>query len=189
MDKFEKLDAELMKGLSGLREKSVPAEIRRNFRRSVEERVLRMNRPAAFSWNAAILPVFVLGLAIGFSWFYLKPKPVRPVVTAVPTIEQEIRQTAPPTQAVQKRASVTREVVQPQIPLKPAAAVQESLPAISESELVSEIEMLKELGAWTEEDEAEIGIPSEQIFEELEMLAGEWAQPGSSGTLPQTSQA
>ncbi len=179
---FDKLDRDLMKGLQTLREKPVPQEIRRNFRRSVEERILEIGRPPLFSWQTALIPAAVLVLGLALIVLFVKPRPVTvsPQMKEAPAV---IRETAksevkilapalPMPSEVKREVQVDREI-QNQNPQTQAAVV-------SESDLLSEIETLKELGVWTDEDEEEIGISSDQIFEELEILMGESAQTGVS---------
>ena len=70
---------------------------------------------------------------------------------------------------------------------EPAKPVQVSAPApkakvpLSDQEIFSEIEALRELGAWSEEDEEAIGIPAESIFSELELTDQDFKSQSSAG--------
>lgn len=157
-ESFEKLDRDLMKGLKNLREKKVPDEIRKNFRRSVEERLRHTARPMGFFGAAAGWPLLMLAAGLALCWWYLRPAQIQPA-------------------GVQpKTPGVIETVAAP--PAGPLLEKQPALPAITESNIVEEIEVFKELGAWTDEDEKEIGIPADRIFEELEVMAAEFSQTG-----------
>ena len=188
-ESFEKMDREFLSSLKDVREKKVPEEIRRDFKRSVEERLASAGQPG-FGLSLLAAPALVLVLGAALCWVYLKPAP--PVQENIP-VETEL----------QKKETVTEALPAPMPVAAPApvpAAVRKivhsdvqmnaqlpKLAQITESNIVNELEALKELGVWTEKDEEEIGITSDQIFEELETLAGELISGGTSSGVPQTS--
>ncbi len=175
---FEKLDQDLMKGLSGLREKQVPQEIRKNFKRSVEERILGLGRPAPFSFSVFVVPACVLVFGLALCWFYLRPKHVEPLVAEPkPMVKAEM----PKVETAKPEAKSSAVV----IPEKPVMVSVAKPAEINENELLEEIEALKELGVWTDEDEKDIGISTDQLFEELEIMAGEFSQAAAGAAMPQ----
>ena len=171
---FEKLDQEMMRSLGTVRRKRVPEEIRKNFRAAVEKRILESTRPGGFPLLFAAVPAVVLILGLALCWFYLRPAP-RPLMPE-PALARTVRSAMVPAAApAPKAAAPVIEVAKPQPP-----APEAQLSKITENNIVDEIEALKELGAWTDDDEQAIGIPSDQIFEELETLAGEFPQTAES---------
>lgn len=166
-ESFEKLDQELMKGLKEARERRVPEEALKGFSDSVAKRILeRKNRKPAFGFPAwVVIPAFALLAGAGL-WYWMgvkvpqTPSPenlkMRPqAVPSVPGIVPETRRVAAP----------AKELIS--TPTAPAANPI-SLPALQDSDIADEIEALKELGEWTEEDEEVIEIPLEESFTELE---------------------
>ena len=60
-------------------------------------------------------------------------------------------------------------------------ALNDGAPPVTEAEILSDIEALKELGVWTEEDEEKLGILAEERFSELELAFEDNSQfPGSA---------
>lgn len=173
IESFEKMDKEFLDGLKNIREKKVPDTVRQNFKQSVERRIMSAGRPAGFGFSFAMLPVFVLAAGVALCWFYLRPN--RPVPVNV-----EIKQESAP---IQTPALVLKTVPEAPVKIQPNAP---KLEEITESNLVAELEALKELGVWTEQDEEEIGIPADLIFEELEAMIGEMPA-GETLTVPQAS--
>ena len=153
LDSFEKIDSDLMKLAEKLRETKVPENMRNDFSKSVEDRILRERRAPGLGW---MLPsfalVFGLALAGAAAWFIMAPKqkPIAPV----PVFSEP---SGPP------------------------------LAEFRESNIIQEIEALKELGLWTDEDEEAIGIPAEQAFSEMEIAFDDAGNQGPSITIAESS--
>lgn len=183
-DSFEKMDREFLDGLKNVREKKVPESIRANFKRSVLERLVSAGKPAAFSLSFAAVPVLILALGGALCWFYLKPNRAVPdnLRTRAEVLKAEAENKEKPTEvfpAIPKQVKTTEE----------SALRVPELVKVTESNLISELEALKELGVWTEADEEEIGISADQIFVELETFASEMLSGTNSVNPPQTSPA
>ncbi len=183
MSDFEKMDQEWMRKLEGARERKVPDSVRAGFRKSVEDRIFKAGRGFSFAFAPALVPLVILGAGIALSWFYLRPQqPLVPV-----QVEDRIQQPQARTAVISNEQNRTFKPAPPTqqsgfqaVTEKAAAPVPAALtPELTESNIVEEIEMLKELGVWTEDDETEIGVSADQIFEELETMAGEISQAAS----------
>lgn len=179
-ESFEKMDREFLTHLRSVREKKVPEGIRRKFKSSVEERLLSSARPGSFGLPFIIAPAFVLLLGAVMCWIYLKPAgTVRENIPG--EMELQKKDIYVQTQAVPAEVSASTVVVplakkdiQSNVQVVTMPKLNSPiLSQITESNVVSELEALKELGVWSEKDEEEIGVSSDQIFEELETLAGE----------------
>ena len=180
-ESFEKMDKEFLNSLKNAREKKVPEGIRRDFKRSVEERLASAGQPA-FGLSLVAVPALVLVLGAALCWFYVKPAP--PVQKNI-SVETELQKKETVTEAL---PAAVQKIVHSNVQMNAHPAAQHpELAQITESNIVNELEALKELGVWTEKDEEEIGITSNQIFEELETLAGELISGGTSSGVPQTS--
>ncbi len=195
-ESFEKMDKDFLSSLKNVRERKVPEAVRRNFKRSVEERLASSVRPGGFSLSFLILPALAVVFGAVLCWIYLKPVPSgREMIPA--EAEAQKNEIAPqmagaPLPAPGFKAPALSAGAQKaihsnvQIDDQPSAK-QPELSQITESNIVSEVELLKELGVWTEKDEEEVGITSDQIFEELETLAGELLSGAAGGNVPQAS--
>ena len=151
---FEKLDKEMMEKMKNLREQKMPEGLLWNFGAQVERKILaRQARPTGMGLGWASL--FAAGLAfLLFGVAVWKLLPARPRVVPVPV-----------TASVTSIPAVSAPVI-----LRPKA--EESTRDILRSapaEIVNEIEALKEIGVWTDEDEEKIGIALEETFDELEL--------------------
>lgn len=180
-ESFEKIDQELFEKLQEVREKKVPASLRSDFSLEIERRIEGMGRPFVFHPGYAILPICaVLGAAL--CWFYLKPEP------RVPEPHPAVLISAAAQAPTEKKTFTSKPLIVSSAPSQSVPVVKESiLPQITESNLVSELEVLKELGVWTEEDEQEIGISRDLIFEELETFAGDLFSSTNSSAAAQSS--
>lgn len=172
---FEQLDREMMKNMETMRLRPVPPEIRKDFRRSVEQRILLELRGGGFSLMTFAVPLCVLALGAALCWFYLRPPRIQPPAETVPQ-KKETVQVRQPVPAVPREVRPAR-AVQP-VPVRPVSI---QLPVITENNVVDEIEALKELGAWTDQDETDIGIPADQSFAELDLLGADLVQGAPSG--------
>ena len=145
---FKKMDDWMMDAARQEREKRVPEKDMKEFHDGVIKKILERQRhgigmPYVGLGMAGVLSLaLILGLVI-----YLRPNPAAKVK---PAVEQPI---AVSSTTVQEKASSVE-----------AAAP----PPMTESSLVEDIEALKELGVWTDQDEEEAGIPVEVIFSDLE---------------------
>lgn len=181
---FEKMDKEFLDNLKSVREKKVPESVRKDFKQSVEKRLFAAGQPAPFAFSFAVVPVLILGLGAALCWFYLRPN------RAVP---DNMQTRAEVLKAEQLKKETPPEVIVPINPKVPVKTTAETalrvpeLPQVTESNLVAELEALKELGVWTEKDEEEIGISADQVFVELETLASEMLSGTNSVNPPQTA--
>ncbi len=150
---FEKMDEAWMQALRSVREKKVPNNILRNFDVLVAQRIIHQqkeNPVFAGGWALVLLPALAIVLAVGIWRFFPEFKKPSPTVPAL-----------------------TSQFVQPE-PLK-VEAVEALVPAaisvadLHEEEIADEIEALKDLGVWTDEDESSVGILPENTFDELDM--------------------
>ncbi len=190
-ESFEKMDREWMDSLERMRERKVPEDIRRGFRKSVEQRILKAGQGFSFSPAPVLTAVAIVCLGAALCWFYLRPR--QPLVVTRP--EQRIQYP----NASDAVTSFNQEEASAGLPAPvPASVVRDTAPraalplpsgpVLDESNIVEEIEALKELGVWTDDDEEEIGVSAEQIFNELEMAAADApAQSSGSMTAPDSA--
>lgn len=172
-DDFKKLDDWMMDAAKNTREQKIPEGELKDFHEGVMRKIMeRQNAGAGFPYMGLAF-VAALSLAVTFgAVIYMKSVKVEPVtqeeaseikpVAAAPVLQQEIPEIKTPV---------------------PQPKVQASAPALNEAEIIDEIEALKELGAWTEEDEAEAGIPVEVTFGDLDFTPNSQAQPAIPAAL------
>ena len=146
---FEKMDSEMMEIFKPARNQAMPEGLLKNFSARVESKILKGNIRAGLgggglaAWGFAF---FILAVVL---WRVLPAQ--GPAAVPVPVIVLESPALRVPPGA--KQSPVPHDV---------------SAPA-TETEILSDIEALKELGVWTEEDEEKIGILAEERFSELEL--------------------
>ena len=170
-DDFDKLDKEMMERLKPVREKSIPESIRKNFAEDVEKKIID-GEPASggFGWGVVLAPALLVFVGVVV---FLK-------MTAVP---EKASQVVPPAQPI---AKVAKPIAAPtpvdvpapvaQTPVKSSVVDEvEQLSVETESELFSEIEVLKELGVWNEEDDQILDISMEDSLREMELFAEDFA--------------
>ena len=161
-DPFEKLDKEMMEALQEVRHQKIPEGLLRNFSTEVQRKIQERNiRPAGIGlglgiWVILALAFLTFGMVI---WKLLPPAPKPKVVPILMPVSQIPAAATPSSSA-------------PPSKITPAP--------LTESEIISEIEALKELGVWTEEDEAKLGITLEETFSELELALEDNSLPGSA---------
>lgn len=118
----------------------------------------------------ALTAVFALSV-IGAAVFYLNRVPVEKMEST--PVKADVRLVTPPIVSPVVTEIVDRmntPAVPSQVPaplMKRETETQAPAAGVKEDELLEEIEALKELGVWTEEDEEEAGIPVEAAFLEL----------------------
>ncbi len=170
-DDFIKLDEWMLEATRREREGRVPEKDLLGFQEGVMRKIMeRQRRGFGFpSMGLAMVSVFSLAVIFG-AVVYLNRMPSKketPVVSSAP---------APVAAPVIKKVILPVANVIPNIPVTvpevkvSGPSVSVSQPSLlSESEIMEEIEALKELGAWTEEDEERAGIPVEVSFADLDM--------------------
>jgi hypothetical protein len=182
-DDFKKLDDWMMDAAKREREQRVPEKDLQAFHDGVMKKILeRGNRGfgmpyAGFAAAAALTFAMVLGTVIYIQNVRVPVSEESAKLSQNGTRAQARVEKEPMLAAVKTPAAVfyREPVSQPQAsPAPKALAVQP--PPLTESDIVDEVEALKELGVWTEDDEAEAGIPVEVTFGDLE-AAFEGAQP------------
>lgn len=145
-EKFKQIDEKLMAKFKSQRDKKVPWEIMKGFSASVENKLRERDqktfvfRPSR-AWLPAAVPVFaVMVLA---SWVVLRtPATVAPVVS--PAV-----QVAAPLPVVTQLAQVSSP--------------------IENADMAEEIAALREIGAWTDDDQDAIGAIDELDLEQVEL--------------------
>lgn len=167
-DEFEKMDDSMLKTFRPLREQKFSKAEMDDFHAKVMKQIADRPIPQAGFPYAGLVTAAAFSAAVIFAAaFYFHQLQV------------------PPHQEAPVKAKVVRTIPIPEIP-----APQISVPApvvIAEEDLLAEIEALKELGVWTEEDEEEAGIPVEAAFLELARYAEDFQQP--SPAAPPSSRA
>ncbi len=160
---FEKQDEFFRKRMDSIRPREVPREVLKGFRESVEKRILESGeRPAfaGFPLPALALTVALLMLLGAGGMLALRlrqPAVSKEAPPAVQTVPQESAAGAPENRAVR------RETPQPS--------------AQGDSELLTDVEVLEALGAWTEDDEKSVGINVENRLQDLELFFDSDAPP------------
>ena len=146
---FEQMDKEMMETLQGVRDQKMPEGLLKDFSAGVERKIRERNVRPA-------------GIGAGFGWASaLALGLVLLVLGAV----------------IWKLLPAKRPIVVPVKSASPTYVIMRS-PG-SPSEIVNEIEALKELGVWTDEDEEKLGIALEETFSELELAFDDNSQiPG-----------
>lgn len=141
-ESFEQMDQDFEKIFRPHKEARVPDELLKDFDTQVKRRILdRKSRAFPFGIAYAALAVLVLTIA-AFGLFFWKinlPTP-RPVAEPVAAVSSQA-----PIQSTPETAD------------------------LEESDLLTEIAALQELGVWTEADDDSIGISIEQSLSELEL--------------------
>ena len=147
---FEKMDKEMMEALKELRGQKIPEGLLKDFSAGVEQKIRDRNvRPlgAGLGWTSFL----ALGVAfLVFGIVIWKLLPSRPRVIPIPA-----RSAAESPAVFSTRAT--------------APAAEKFSAPLAEAEISSEIEALRELGVWTDEDEQKLGIALEETFDELEL--------------------
>lgn len=170
-DDFIKLDEWMLDTTRRERERRVPEKDLTGFQEEVMRKIMaRQHQGFSIPYGGlAMVSVFSLAVILG-AVFYLNGTPSKKETPRVSS------SAAPVTAPVVQKVILPVPAVIPNIPVtvpevevsKPAANM--SQPAtLSESEILDEIEALKELGVWTEDDEDRAGIPVEVIFADLDM--------------------
>jgi len=133
---FEKIDPGLMRELTDLRQKKVPAEILKGFSASVERRILaneEEKRSPSATPAKTLVPMWAPALIV--------------LILACTVVLKS--------------------------PLKvmktPSLSPPETTQQVSPSEISDEISALRELGAWTEEDDNAVVPAEENMLAELEL--------------------
>lgn len=148
---FEEVDREMMAALKGMRDQKMPEGLLKDFSAGVERKILeRKIRPAGS--GAGWVGVFVFCFAfLIFGVVLWKLFPVsKPQVIPVPVT---VTMTASVPGASKPEGGIPGKIKMP----------------LNEAEITSEIEALRELGVWTEEDEEKLGIVMEETLSELEL--------------------
>lgn len=137
---FEKMDQDWMSRFKNLREREIPMGDKEVFARRVEKQILVVQNR-----QRQVALAFGIGIPVLLvvAFFLLNRQPVAP--QPVPVQQPEVKK--------------VEAVVEP---------VQVS-PPVNESEILSDLELLQELGEWDVTDNQQIGIPIEASFAELEM--------------------
>ena len=161
---FESLDREWRQRLKTAGKPKVPEAMTRHFAASVENKILEGARsflPLAVA-VPAVLAAFALlaGLVVWFLSARLQPAPE-------PSLEGAAATSVSRPEDASESISVPREI---------GDRLMEPVPVMAEKDLASEIEILRELDVWTEEDERAIGISLEDDLADLEWLTD--ASPG-----------
>ena len=164
-ENFEKQEKFFRKHLDSVRANEVPKEILKGFRESVEKRILETEGyPAALGFPlpaaAVCLGVLVL-LAAAFLMLRSHPETARPGKAMTEEV-QPIENPASSLPAV-------REDTGSQEGAEPAAP--------PDAELLTDVEVLQALGAWTEDDEKSVGINVENRLQDLELFFDADAAP------------
>ena len=157
---FKGLDDWMMTVTRGERQGHVPDKDLEDFHDEVMKKILERQRSGFGHPYAGFAVAAGISIAVIFSAIlYIrlvpveKPKPVAMEVTKQAAVSPIIPASV---------ETVKAETLASQ-------AKKAELPVFTEATLVDEIEALKELGAWTEDDEAEAGIPADVTFSDLEV--------------------
>lgn len=174
-NKFEEMDQWMMKASRDVREQKISQKELNAFHESVMSKIM-IQQPSHWSlpytglmFAAAFSLAIILGTVFYLHQVQVSKTEEKPVKVEVKLI------TAPmiPSPAVNDQAAHVTAMPQAPTPVMSQPAVSTAIPIFQEMEILEEIEALKELGVWTEEDEEEAGIPVEAAFIELENYAGE----------------
>ncbi len=173
---FEKMDAEMMETFKRARNQEIPEGLLKNFSASVERKILERHvRPSRLGVGWAGLAVLGFAFLIfgAVLWRLLpatRPAPVQVPVQAVNSV------------ILRPEAEESREILRSaQDDKRRAQDDKQRIQNDDSTEILSDIEALKELGVWTEEDEEKLGILAEERFSELELAFEDNSQfPGSA---------
>lgn len=167
VDDFKKMDEFFQKIFREQSENFSPEKNMKGFSDSVVKKILerQRSRQIGFSLALGFSAAAILGLAM---------------VVVIQQKQMPVAE-APEKMEAQAPAVITNEIAAPEAiqteSAKPAApAVRETVTAET---IAADIEALKELGLWTEQDEEAIGIPVETAFSEV-MTYLETEQPAIS---------
>lgn len=178
-DKFGKMDKWMMNASREVREQRISRKELDAFHEEV------MKKIAASQTSGWKLPFPGMMMAAGFSLavilgaaFYLNQVRVVPEEKPVKAEVKLVTEPLVPAPQIKEPAMpepISIPVISQAAPAALSQQVPASAPAVlaKEEDLLQEIEALKELGLWTEEDEEEAGIPVETAFAELENYFGE----------------
>ncbi len=186
---FEKMDEWMMKASRRAREQKVPQKELDAFHEGVMKKIVDGSRPgfgmpfAGFVFAGAFTAAVVLGAAFYFRQVTVTPDvaaPVRAEVTLVTPTDVPLPE-IPVSPIIQTPPVPALVTVQPIMDMPGFSKIED--PAFKDEDILEEIEALKELGVWSEEDEEEAGIPIEAAFLELESYSGD-SQPSGVMTPP-----
>ena len=163
-EKFEDLDQQLEKELGPLRSRRVPRAMLKGFSAAVEKKISEGATPL-FPLTAAVpllMVVFIL-MMLGALWFFAKVPSKIPEKAAlpVPVVTQ------------------SREAIPVQVKMG-AEEIPPALTALRDQDLILEIEVMQELGVWTDADNEEIGITLEDYLTVLEGVLESEILPSAS---------
>lgn len=184
-DSFEQMDRELEERFRPLKEVRIPQEIFKNFDVQVRRKIMEQEHrllPLGV-WYAAVAVSLVTIAAIGILVWRMNIKAPEPIAQPVKAVLGESQRQSVPSdnsKLLRPARPAENESVQGTAADHDAgAALSDSnlgnglpdseMPALKDSDLVTEIEALQELGAWTEEDDDSIGISLEHSLAELEL--------------------
>ena len=162
-DEFEKMDDYLKKVFRDQKDIFQPGKDLKGFSDSVVKRILerQRNRQIGFGIAAGFSAVAVFGMVMVF---VMQPRPATaPEISAPAAVEAKV----PASMVNQAREIIPAVSKKQELVQAPAATVTVPEP-VTEETLAAEIEALKDLGVWTEQDEEEIGIPADVIFAEIQ---------------------
>ena len=174
-ESFEKMDADFEKLFRPLKEEHVPDELFKNFELQVKRKILEQERPpiSLGSWYAAVAVSLVTLAVIGILVWRMNIKSAEPVrEPAVRTVLTQAPVSVDPAPRLSEKP-VQIEGKDKNKGIESSSNLSKDTPAVpaplEESDLITEIEALQELGVWTEEDDNAIGISAEYSLSELEM--------------------
>jgi hypothetical protein len=174
-DEFNKLDDWMMEIVKPEREKRLSEEDLKGFHDDVMKRVIeRQNRGfgspyVGFAFAAALSLAVIFGAVLYMRSVNIEKEKI--AETGGPVKTNAEKKPAPQYAAIDKRDS-GKEFLSGSLS---NASLPQAAP-LTEANILDEIEALKELGSWTEEDEAEAGIPADVTFADLE-VGGQTNQP------------
>ncbi len=154
-DNFEKLDEWMMEVTRAAREKKVPEKDRQGFQESVMRKIAERQivSPGIPYFGVSVMAAICVLAVLGVIWMS------RPATAPAPKTEVK------PFVQAQPAAPMTSAPVIISQEAKPAAVSKKPM---TEQEILNDIEALRELDSWTEQDEEEAGIPVEVTFSDLD---------------------
>jgi hypothetical protein len=171
---FEELDQQMMDFTKTSREKSVPKKELENFNSEVMKKIARFeSEPPDFNPLLISISLFCFLIMVSGMVF------IHSVETGkIHPKKLQFLLPAPAAAMTHETIAVKLQPVPaPQVPPAVIPAAVSSQPAqgqtvrsLNEEELIAEIEALRELGVWTEEDEEQAGMPVEVTFAETELF-------------------
>jgi hypothetical protein len=169
-DDFKKLDEWMMNASKKAREKKVPEKDLQDFHDNVMKKILeRQNAAPGFPYaGLAAVAAFSLAVIFGAVMYMHSVKVEKNETEKAQTVENQrldAIHSGPSHYASLDGKDDGKQFMSGSL----SSAEGPTRVPLTEASIVDEIEALKEIGAWTEEDEAEAGIPVEVTFGDLEV--------------------